>query len=81
MYSKEWEDARISDCLANGTVDPTPMFDGRSWSTVIVDTPAVGVVALFIVKYKGLRFAVAKAVVSPLIGGSIVTVTVSVSLY
>ena len=41
---------------------------------MIVDTPAVGVVALFIVKYAGPISAVAVAVAMPVIGSLIVTV-------
>ena len=48
--AKVYDEARICDCLANGTVDPTPTFDGRFWSRVIVETPAVTGVVLFIVK-------------------------------
>jgi hypothetical protein len=40
---------------------------------VIVDTPAVGVVALFIVKYAGLISAVAVAVAIPTLGAAMVT--------
>jgi monomeric isocitrate dehydrogenase len=29
IYSKVYEEARINDCFANGTVDPMPIFDGR----------------------------------------------------
>jgi hypothetical protein len=29
IYSKVYDEARISDCFAKGTVDPTPIFDGR----------------------------------------------------
>ena len=50
MYSKVYDDARISDCLAKGTVDPTPTLEGRFWSRVIVETPAVTGVVLFMVK-------------------------------
>jgi hypothetical protein len=41
---------------------------------VIVDTPAVGVVALFIVKYDGPITAVAVAVAMPVIGAPMVIV-------
>ena len=48
--SNVYDDARISDCLWKGTADPRPTVAGRFWSIVIVETPAVTGVAVFMVK-------------------------------